>query len=240
MAKKSCLAMTEASRCAALAAHSAAGVVVTQLPLLPHAKLQLEEAERLLRGVESLARLATTLLQTLPSCSNKAKTSSTGNAATDDADLAAPGPAGEKGKSKTRRRRKKAPAQVPNTAGEVLALADGNADEETPLDVRSSSAGSQSRSTLRSHISASRSPKRSEPAAVPSAAKEEGAPDKGTLVELRSLQSRPELNGKLGAVQFRDENTGRVAVKVVTAGAGGEVVRVLTRNLSVLRKPGAG
>ena len=201
MAKKSCLAMTEASRCAALAAHSAAGVVVTQLPLLPHAKLQLEEAERLLRGVESLARLATTLLQTLPSCSNKAKTSSTGNAATDDADLAAPGPAGEKGKSKTRRRRKKAPAQVPNTAGEVLALADGNADEETPLNVRSLSAGSQSRRTLRNHTSASRSPKRTE-AAVSSAAAEVTTPfSVGAAVVIRDLQPpRAGLNGKVGTV----------------------------------------
>ena len=224
MTKKSCLALTEASRCAALAAHSAAGVVVTQLPLLPHAKLQLKEAERLLRGAESLARLATTLLQTLPSCPNKANTSSTGDAAMGDADLAAPGPAGEKGKGKTRRRRKKAPAQVPDAADEVLALADGNADEETPLDVRSSSAGSQSRRMLRSHTSASRSPKRTE-VAVPSTAAEEATVfSVGAAVVLRDMQPPlAELNGLLGTVLKYSPSdvsyTVRVGHKLVTIAA---------------------
>ena len=234
--------MTEASRCAALAAHSAAGVVVTQLPLLPHAKPQLKEAERLLRGAESLARLATALLQTLKGCPDKAKPTNAGDVVMGEADLAAPEPAG---KRKPRRRRKKAKAQATDPAGEVLALTDADVDDANAVADASASAGTprvgtQSRRSLRSHTSASRSPKRSEPAAVPSAAKEETAPEKGTLVELRSLQSRPELNGKLGEVQFRDENTGRVAVKVMTAGAGGDVVRVLTRSRSVLGKPGAG
>ena len=83
----------------------------------------------------------------------------------------------------------------------MLALADGNADEETLLDVRSSSAGSQSRRTLRSHTSASRSPKRTE-VAVPSAAAEEVATfGIGAAVVITGMQPpREDLNWKTGTV----------------------------------------
>ena len=153
--KKSCLVMLEASRCATLAAHSAAGVVVTQLPTWPTAKAQVKEAERLLRGAESLARLATSVLQTLTSSSTTAKPNDPGDVVMGNGNSDGAQTAPSSGtQSRRRRRRRKKTATVGEPPEEVLALTD-TADVEPEPGLASSSS---SRRSLRAHTSTSRSP----------------------------------------------------------------------------------
>ena len=141
-----------------------------------------------------MARLATSVLQSLESCSKQAKPGNTGDVAGGADVLAAPEPAGKK---KPRRRRRKVRTPVPEPAGEVLALADTDADTTAGAPLLG-----QSRRSLRSHTSASRSPKRSETAVVPNAAAEVTTPfSVGAAVVIRDLQPpRAGLNGKVGTV----------------------------------------
>ena len=144
--------MMEAPRCAALASHSAAGIVVTQLPLLPQYKLQLKESERLLRSAEALARLATSLFQSLTTSSQKtAKPSNTGDVVMGDGNTGTT-QTGRARKRRSRKRKKQAKAET--NVEEVLAIADVVVEEPAPSGVR------PSKRTLRSRTSASRTPPR--------------------------------------------------------------------------------
>ena len=52
----------------------------------------------------------------------------------------------------------------------------------------------------------------------------------GSTVELQGLQKAPSLNGQRGTVEFRDEESGRWAVRLGT----GDVKKVLPANLAAV------
>ena len=219
--------MLEASRCSAMACHSSAGIVVTHLPLLPSAKLRLKEAERLLRGAESMARLATSLIQTLANGDVSAEPCSGGEAGVGGGDgRAAP-------KVPRRRRHKKRGTAADQVMGSVndepveqlpppQARVDVAVDSVAVAGVVSGGGGRPCRS-LQERISRERSPRPASGAATDVL----GTFGVGTTVVLHDLQARPELNGKTGKVSSFDPESGRYAVRI-----GRESLRVKATNLS--------
>ena len=120
MAKKSFNAIVEAARCSALASHSAAGLVVTASASLSSShRLQLKEAERLLRGAEALSRSTTSILVVLCSTFTQSQ-------AANHRDCAPSGPPGARDSVPTNQGKKKKKKKGGNTSASapVLATAD--------------------------------------------------------------------------------------------------------------------
>ena len=204
MAKKSFGAITEAARCSALASHAAAGLVVTaSASLSPSHRLQLKEAERLLRGAEALSRCAASILVLL------------GNTITQSqaADLRDSVPSGSlgahdavlRGQGKKQRKKKKG----------VMASASAPVDAIGDVSGAPVSASAPTRA-LRAQTSRERSPrgKCAEVSDQPSSDVPSPCFAINDFVVIGGLVQKPDVNGKVGTVLFYDSTTQRYAVRV--------------------------
>jgi len=229
MTKKCYSSMLEASRCSAMAAHAAAGIVVTNLPLLPGVKHRLKEAERLLRGAESMARLATSLLQTLANGNASAEPCSVGSADVGGGEREA---APKVSRRRKQKKRDKADDQVMDSADVLVGgLSPPLVRDVAVVPVAASGGGTHPRRSLQYRVSRERSPRGGDAQSGSASAATTDGLDMfgvGAVIVLRGLQARPELNGKTGKVTSLDRDSGRYAVRI-----GQESLRVKGANMTV-------